>query len=91
MHKIKYNCYLHKRKRAWPQVSVQPIFSPNQIAVFLKFEFLFHEDRQDTDVWKYCVVCLKKNRLDTKMLRVHLFSFFTINTAASCCACALGI
>ena len=24
--------------------------------------------------------CLPKNRLDTKMLRVHLFSFFTIKT-----------
>jgi len=24
--------------------------------------------------------CLSKNRLDTNMLRVHLFSFFTIKT-----------
>ena len=44
------------------------LFSPNQLAVmFLElFEFLFHEDSHDTDlwkhcgVWKYCTVCLYK-------------------------------
>jgi len=33
-----------------------------------KFEFLLHEDRQYTDVWKDCALCLY-NRLYTKMLK----------------------
>ena len=46
-----------------------------------KFKFLFHEDSQYTRIWKYCAVykilrCLSKNRLYTKMLRIHLFSIF---------------
>ena len=49
----------------------------------LKIEFLFHEDIQFTVVWKYCGVykilcCLSKNKLYTKMPRIHLFSNFTI-------------
>ena len=46
---------------------------------YRKIEFLFHEDSQyrSTGVSKYCgeykiLYCLSKNRLYTKMLRLHL-------------------
>jgi len=61
--------------------------SLSQIALlFFKFEFLFHEDSQFTGLWKYCGVyeilpCLSKNRLYTKMLRIRVFSIFTIKTS----------
>jgi len=47
--------------------------------------FIFHEDSQYTGAWEYCGVYkilrwLFKNRLYTNMLRIHLFSIFTIKT-----------
>jgi len=58
--------------------------SANKKAVFFrKFQFLFHEDSQDTGVWKYvgvwkyCAVG-RKTRLYTNMPRIHLLSPFTI-------------
>jgi len=65
---------------------VSHFFPPNQIAVFFwKIEFLLHEDSQYTGVWQYWGVYkilrwASKNRLYTKMLRIHLFSIFTIKT-----------
>ena len=59
------------------QLSVIPIFSPNQ-TVFLKIEFLFHEGSPYNGVQK----CgrLSKNRLYIKLLNIYLFSIFTIKT-----------
>ena len=61
---------------------------PNKI-FFMKTDFLYHEDSHYSGVLKYCGVykllrCLSKNRLYTKMFRIHLFSIFT-----SCCTRAL--
>ena len=59
--------------------------------------FIFHKDNQFTGVWKYCVKyeilrCLFKNRLFTEMLRIHLFSIFTIKTPRTLAAPApLGL
>ena len=44
-----------------------------------------YEDSQYTGVWKFCSVyeifrCLSKSRLYTQMLRIHLFSIFTVKT-----------
>ena len=60
---------------------------------FWKFEVLFHEDSQNTDVRTYCDVynilrCVSKNRLYTKMLRIHLFSILTIKTPRALTALA---
>ena len=58
-------------------LNVELNFSPNQIAVFfenLKVYFIL-----TTKIQVYGNIALSvQNRLDTKMLRVHLFSFFTI-------------
>ena len=58
-------------------LNVELNFSPNQIAVFfenLKLYFMLTTKIREKEI----LHCLSKNRLDTKMLRVHLFSFFTI-------------
>ena len=51
--------------------------------MFRKIKFLFHEDSQYTGIWTYCGVynilrCLSE--IDTYMLRIHVFSIFTITT-----------
>ena len=62
-----------------------------------KVEFLFQEDSRYTGVWKYSgtneiLRRLSKNRLYTKMLRIHLFSIFTINSPRALAALApLGL
>ena len=67
----------------------------NQMKV--NVEFLFHEDSRYTGVWKYSGINeilrrLSKNRLYTKMLRIHLFSIFTINSPRALAALApLGL
>jgi len=35
-----------------------------------------------------CIPCLSKNRLDTKLLRIHLFGVFTIKRTRSLAALA---
>jgi len=73
----------------WMFLSVIVIWCPKlfflyQIAVcFENLNFYFHGDCQYTGVWKYRGVykisrSLSKNRLYTKMLRIHLFSIFTL-------------
>ena len=70
-------------------------FLKNQMKA--KFEFLFQEDSRYTGVWKYSgtneiLRRLSKNRLYTKMLRIHLFSIFTINSPQALVALApLGL
>ena len=62
-------------------ISVYPFY---RIHIFLFFYFLFHEDSHVTDMdilrCTEMLHCLSKNRLYTKMLRIHLFSFLTIKT-----------
>ena len=58
--------------------------SPTSVHRFCSHQWLTY-DSQYTGVWKYSGVykrlhCLSKIRLYTKMLRIHLFSIFTIKT-----------
>jgi len=41
------------------QIHIPLVSNLNLRRIFLKFEFLFHEDSQYTGVWTYCAVCLK--------------------------------
>ena len=92
-HKILSSCKENKKAKSvllkWNMtiysLSLQSSTSSNQSRIFWKIEFLLYEDSQYTGVWKIgntavYMKYLSKYRLYTNMLRIHLFSIFTIKT-----------
>ena len=69
-----------------------PFFSPNQIAVlFENLNFYFMKTANilvygNIEVYSRYYAVLSKNRLYTKILRIHLFNIFTIKTSRALAA-----